>query len=121
MAPRYHVNKLATCSGGERRNKPISKSSLEDLSKGVDGGGYQGLHGEHGCKLGIEAEAAGFVEDVCLDRLVDNMFGMINYIMPMMLIMLALQVSSDGYSRAAVQWDMKLVARVTISSCCVCL
>jgi hypothetical protein len=80
MAPRYHTNKLATCSGGGRRNKPISKSSLEDLSKGVDGGGYQGLHGEHGWKLGIEAEAAGFTEDVYLDRLVNNMFERIDHL-----------------------------------------
>ena len=95
MAPRYHTNKLATCSGGGRRNKPISKSSLEDLSKGVDGGGYQGLHGEHGWKLGIGAEAAGFMEDWVygfLDRLVSNMLEMISHIAPIMLVMLALQM-----------------------------
>jgi len=61
------MDKLVAYSGGERRNKSISKSSLEDLSKGTDQGGCQGLHGEHGCicgwKLGTEAEGAGLMED----------------------------------------------------------
>ena len=66
---------------------------MEDLSKGVDGGGYQGLHGEHGWKLEIGVEAAGFMEDVFIDRLlVDNMFELITYILPMILIILTLQM-----------------------------
>jgi hypothetical protein len=49
-----------------------------------------------------EAEAAGFMEDVFLVRLVYNMFEMVNYILPVTLIMLALQISLDGCDMAAV-------------------
>jgi len=92
-------------SGGERRKKPISKSSSEDLSKGIDGGGYQGLHGEHGCKLGIEAEAAGFTEDWVygfLDRLVDNTLEIISDITSIVFAMLALYMSLDACDQAVV-------------------
>ena len=74
------MDRLAAYSGGERRNTSISKSSLEDLSKGSDQGGCQGLHGEHGCFAGGNLESTLKLQDpwrmrrdVFLGRLVDDM------------------------------------------------
>jgi len=45
------MDNLAAYSGGERLKKSISKTSLDDLSKGVDGGGIRGCMANMGGNL----------------------------------------------------------------------
>ena len=76
------MDKLAAYSGGERRNKPISKIKLGGSEQGSRPRWMSGALWRTwvlcGWKLESEAEAAGFMEDRVdeyLDRLVDKMLS----------------------------------------------